>query len=121
MKLKCEPVAYVDMLNMVHAPKMANQLLKLCVCRHQMMHEPEMAVTRPGGRQRISNDKVHIEYLHISQLLLTLSFIPSPGTQATHLAMLAQNAQKVLGTKQCVVTALPKHGLAISMVESRRL
>ena len=44
-----------------------------------MVHEPDLAVTRPGGRQHIGADKVHIEYLHISQLLLTLSFIPSPG------------------------------------------
>ena len=36
-------------------------------------------VLRAGGRQRLVQEKVYIEYLHISQLQITLSFVPSPG------------------------------------------
>lgn len=67
----------------------ASVIKQQCACRQRLVHEPDLLVTRAGGIQRISADKVHIEYLHISQLLLTLSFTPSPGTQPKGAALLA--------------------------------
>ena len=48
-------------------------------CRVGQLHEPDLMVLRAGGRQRPVQEKVYIEYLHISQLQITLSFVPSPG------------------------------------------
>lgn len=45
------------------------------------LHEPDLMVLRAGGRQRLVQEKVYIENLHISQLQITLSFVPSPGTR----------------------------------------
>jgi len=36
-------------------------------------------VLRAGGRQRVGGDKVYIEYLHVTKLEITLSFLPAPG------------------------------------------
>lgn len=49
-------------------------------CRVGQLHEPDLMVLRAGGRQRLVQEKVYIENLHISQLQITLSFVPSPGT-----------------------------------------
>ena len=52
----------------------------VCMHRRRTPHEPDLLVLRSGGRQRAGGDKVYIEYLHITKLRLTLSFLPSPGT-----------------------------------------
>lgn len=54
-------------------------MLRSPACRVGQLHEPDLMVLRAGGRQRLVQEKVYIEYLHISQLQITLSFMPSPG------------------------------------------
>ena len=50
--------------------------------RHRRPHEPDLMVLRGGGRQQVGGDKVYIEYLHVSKLEVTLSFLPSPGVHS---------------------------------------
>lgn len=51
----------------------------VCMHRRRTPHEPDLLVLRAGGRQRVGRDKVYIEYLHVTKLRVTLSFLPSPG------------------------------------------
>ena len=44
-------------------------------------------VLRAGGRHRPGGGKVYIEHLHVTQLRLTLSFVPSPGTAQCNLCL----------------------------------